>query len=439
MQASEACLRTVSIEIPWEVVDKERDRLVSKAARTAVIPGFRKGKVPKRLLFRHYEREIMSSFLEGLIPLHLARTVRERRLNVASGPAIEDLSYGEGQPLTVEATYEVFPEFELGEYRGLKITYHEPEVTEEMINRQVEDLRVRHASFHNVDPRPLEDGDFAVVSLEAWSDGDKAEIESKEVQIEIGHEATIQAYSDALRGRTVGEVIDFDVAYPDDFDNRRLAGKTLRCHAEVLGIRQRELPNLDDEFAKDVDNNLGGLEELKTRIRKGLTNALHDGAIRQANAQLIEQLAVTHPMPLPQHYLERRCANSNSASSGRMAPDGSEEQPTDEATARVLRAAMEKQVRAELVLERIAVVEEIDVSQEEVDSEIQDYARSKQMSPDGARRELEEQGALAAWRIQRRRAKALQFVFEEAERSEPAQASEHDNAQSASASSTESA
>ncbi len=429
METSDPCLRKVSIEIPWGVVDEERDRLVSNAAKTTVIPGFRKGKAPKSLLYRHYDREIRASFLDGLIPFHLAQEVHARKLRVASGPLIEDMRYGEGRPLTVEATYEVFPDFELGEYRNLKIAYRELEVAEEMVEEQLEDLRVRHASFHNVDPRRLADGDFAVVSLQASSGGDKPEIQAKEVQVEIGHEATIQAYSDALRGRNIGEEVDFDVAYPDDFDNRRLAGKTLRCHIEVLGIRQRELPNLDDEFAKDIDNNLGSLEELKIRIRKGLANAFKGGAIRAANAQLIEQLADAHPMPLPQHYLERRCANSNSTSSGSTLPDGSAGEPIDEATASRVRSATEEQVRAELVLERIAVVEEIDVSEEEAENEIRNYAQSKQMTPEGARRELKQQGALAAWRMQRLRAKALQFVFEEAERIEPPEPAGHENAQ----------
>jgi trigger factor len=419
----------VSIEIPWEVVDEERDRLVSKAATTTVIPGFRRGKAPKSLLYRHYDREIRASFLDGLIPFHLARAVDARKLNVASGPLIHNMRYSEGQPLAVEATYEVFADFELGEYRRLKIAYREPEVTEEMVADQLEDLRIRHASFHNVDPRPLADGDFAVVSLEAWSGGDKPEIQAEEVQIEIGHAATIQAYSDALRGRSIGEVVDFDVAYPDDFDNRRLAGKILRCHVEVLGIRQRELPNLDDEFAKDIHTDLGSLEELKIRVRKGVANALKGEAIRAANAQLIQQLAGAHPMPMPSHYLERRCANSNSASSGRTAPGDSEEKPMDEATAKMMRAATEEQVRAELILERIAVVEEIDVSEEEVENEVRNYAQSKQMTPAGARRELEEQGALAAWRLQRLRAKTLQFVFEEAERIEPPEPSGHEKPQ----------
>ncbi len=424
MEAIDECVRKVSVKIPWNEVNDERRRLIRQVARTTTIPGFRKGKAPATVLSRYYEREILETLKDGLVRLHLVKEIGRRDLRVAYGPMIDEMRLVEGSPLVVKARFEVFPDFELGEYRKLRVMYESPIITDEMVQGQLEQLRHRHGSYRNVDPRPIRDGDTVTIVIEGTSGGEEPEIEKHETQVAIGHEATLAVFNDALRGLSPGEQTEFEVTYPTEQVTEKLAGKTLRCSVEIRSISELELPDLDDEFAKDVDNRFDSLEALEADVRAGMEAYAQRQALEFAQNQALRQLADSHPMPLPARYMEQRLRQAEEDSSG--SEPGSE-------NAEIQRSIEEMRVRADLVLDRIADVENLTVSNDETESEIQRYAQSHQMTPESARKELDENGMISAWRSQRRRSKALELVVDEAERVPlpPPEAHSHEHAEAA--------
>ena len=421
-EAPQECVQEVSVEIPWDAVEKERRALVAHVAKTAVVPGFRKGRVPAPILNRHYEAEILDSLREGLIPQHLSDEVSKRDVQVAFGPILGPVQFVEGQPLKATAFFEVFPEFELGEYRRLRIPATDVEVTNQMVNDYLDGLRYRHASYENLDPRPIVDGDIAVVTIEGVAEDGTKIIDRKDGQFEVGHEDTFREISDALRGSVPGDKLEFEILYPEDHESEAMAGKTVQFRAEVTGLQKRDLPDLDDEFATDVDNNISTLEDLKERVREQMESVYQESADRAARQEAISQLAEAHPMPLPPYYFARRVvsAMNEAKQQARLGPDDS--LPVRESA--ILRAMEEVRVRAEQVLDRIASVEGLSVSNAEIEQEIVSYAQAQQITPERAKKELSEDGALASWQVSRIRAKALQLVIDEAERFDPAEAQE---------------
>ena len=407
MEKIEECVCRVSIAIPWNEVHDERRRLMRPVASKTTVPGFRQGRAPAALLYKYYEREILESLKKGLVSDHLVEEIRRHDVRVAFGPMIDEMRLVEGSPLVANARFEVFPDFELGEYRRLQVLPPESVVTDDEVDDYMEWLRSRHGSYRNIDPRPIRDGDTVRVVIEGTSGGSKPEIESHETSVNVGHPETLVDYSDALRGLRPGEITEFDVNYPEDTPNEELAGKTLRCRVEIQGISEFDLPELDDEFAKDVDDNFDTLEALKADVRKKMESHRRREALEIAQSLAIQQLAESHPMPLPPQYMEHRLQQAKEDSKRSRARSGN---------SRVSRPVEETRVRADLVLDRIADVENLTVSKVEIEEQIQGFAQSRQITAESARKALEEEGAISAWRLQRRRAKALQFVIDEAER-----------------------
>lgn len=400
-------MRRVSVEIPWDEVREARKRMMGDVARKTTVPGFRRGKAPATVLNRYFEREIIASLTDGLVMHHLAKAVERHGLAVAHGPMIDGLRLVEGRPLVVSARFEVFPDFELGEYRKLPVAYPLLEVTDDMVEDQLQQLRYRHRSYRNIDPRPIRDGDSVTVLIEGTSGGKEPEFEKSEERVEVGHPDTVSGFSDALRGLSPGESTEFDITFPEEGVTESLVGKKVHFRAEIQGISEIELPDLDDEFAKDVENSLDSLEDLRAALRHRLQVSSEQRAVEMAQRDAIRQLAESHPMPLPPKYMERRIQEANSASDKPEAQSANQER---------YRAMAEMMVRSDLVLDRIADVENLTVSNSEIDAEILRYARARQITPQSARKELEEKGAVAAWSRRRRRGKALQFVIDEAER-----------------------
>ena len=410
LEPNDPCVRELTIEIPWETVANERRRLVSEVAKNTVVPGFRRGKAPQSVLNRHYEPEILESLRKDFAAEHVLKGLRERDLAVAGLPVITDLRFAEGQPLEVDTVFEVFPAFELGEYRNLKVAVANLPDPDEAVQEQLERMRREHASFHNLDPRPIKSGDFALVSLSGTVDGGEQAMKDREVTIHVGAEETLEAYSEALLGKSPGEQADIVVNYEEDHANAQLAGKTLHCRARVIAVQERELPELDDEFAKDVDNDTETFDELREKVREIIINSAKEFIERNARDQLTRKLAEAHPMELPRQYMQDVIASAL------------EKEPRAEALGEdemaELKNHLELGVRADLVLQRIAAVEHMEITQEEVDAFIRQHAEENKITVGAANFDLASRGQISAWRSNRLRSKALQFVLDEAERTE---------------------
>lgn len=416
MPVAESCKRSLEISIPAADVEAETSRVVADVRKQAKLPGFRPGKVPDSLLRRHFSGEIRQRVLESLIPKHLQKRFEEENLNVVGTPDISDVHFHDGEPLRFKADFEVIPEFELGNYQDLEVVYNEPVVTDEDIDKRIEELREQKAEFVNVDPRPLADGDFAVLSLESIAGVEGEPIRNEEMTVQLGDRETFAAFTENLRGLSPGEETEFEVEYPEDYGEPRLAGKTVRFHARVKGLRRKELPEVNDEFAQDLGD-YRDLAELRDTLRRSIFASREYEAQREAKDRLVEKLVDAHQFPVPEVLIERQIRNRIEQRLTDLAMQGVDPRGVKLDWQKVKdsqREPAEREVKASMLLSRIAEREHIDPTRDEVDREVDRIARQQREPFASVRLRFEKDGTLGRIAHHIQTEKTLSFLFEHA-------------------------
>lgn len=408
----------LQISIPWNEVETEQQRILRSFRKQARIPGFRPGKAPEALIRTRFAEEVKREVLEALVPKFFWKEAQAQDFRVVGAPNIQDVKFEESEPLEFRAEFEIVPDFELKEYRRLKVHYKEPEITDEEISAELERLRERQATFRNEDPRPLDDGDIAVVSLKSDEVEGVPQVDQSETTLTIGSEETLADFTTALKGKSPGDKVDFDVTYPEDFGNEKLAGKTIPFHAEVKGLRKKELPGLDDDFAADVGD-FRSLDELKERIKQELYGHRRRHAVEHAHEHIIDELIKLHDFPLPERMVKDQIRTRVERTARSLASQGInlEEMQLDwKKIGEEQRSRAERDVKAGLLLERIAEAEAFEADEEEIDAQIERFAQQKKMSMSRARQELAESGALDNIRSSLVNEKTLNYLFDESEK-----------------------
>ncbi len=419
---ADSCKQSFEMTIPVEEVERETERVIDGIRQKVKLPGFRPGKAPASIIRVKFQSEIRQDVLESLIPRFFRARAEQDHLNVVGQPGVSDVVFEPGQPLKFKIEFEVAPEFELGEYRGLTAPYSEPEVTAADVDKRLEELRVQKADFSNVDPRPIEDGDHAVVLLESLSGVEGEPVRSDDLMLHIGGEDTMPEFTANLRGASPGDAREFDVSYPAEFaGQRRLAGKTVRFRATVKGIRQRDLPDLNDEFAKDLGD-YRDLEELRDELRKQTLREREFLAQQEAKNKLVEALVDAHEFPVPDAFVERQLDSNIEQYVRELVMQGVDPRTMDMNWARLresMRDRAVREVRATLLLERIADREAIETTVEEVDREVHRIARQQREPAAAVRAKLEKDGAIRRIASRIRTDKTLSFLFEHARKTSP--------------------
>ena len=264
----EGCKHEIEVTVPVDEIARETDRVVADIQQKAKLPGFRPGKAPASLIRTKFSKQVRDDVLENLLPKYFRQKVEEEHLEVVGRPNVKDVHFHEGEPLRFKAEFEVAPEIELKDYRGVTVHYTEPQVSDEDIAKRLDEIREQKSQFVNVEPRPVVDGDYAVVTLDSLSGVDQA-IHQDEVVLHVGDPDTMAGFSDALRGMSPEEEKEFEVVYPEDFGQEKLAGKTVRFRAKLTTIRTKELPELNDEFAQDLGD-YPALGDLREAVRKAI-------------------------------------------------------------------------------------------------------------------------------------------------------------------------
>jgi trigger factor len=413
----EGCKHAVEISIPAEEVEQETGRVVENVRGRAKLPGFRPGKVPPSLIRKQFAGEIRQQVLENLVPKYLQKQFETEDLNPVGTPDISDVHFHEGEPLRFKAQFEVVPKIELKDYKGISVPYHDPEITDDDVAKRIEELRDQKADYVNVDPRPIEDGDHAVVSLESIS-GVEEPVKQDELMLHIGSEDTFQAFSDNLRGVSPGEEKEFDVAYPEDWSQRKLAGRTVRFLARVKGIRRKELPELNDEFAQDLGD-YRTVEELRDAVRKSLFAQRQYEAQQEAKNKLIDKLVDEHEFPVPEVFVDNQIKNRLESSLRTLAAEGVDPRSIKLDWNKVKQTQQDKatrEVKASLLLSRISEREAIHATRDEVDKEVDRMARQQREPFAAVRLRFEKDGTLGRIANHIQTEKTLNFLFEHAEK-----------------------
>lgn len=410
------CKRSVEIEIPLDEVERAKERVTNSIKQRVRLPGFRPGKAPLTMIQSRFEGEIRHEVLEELVPQAFRDRVKKEDWKVVGTPDVSELKFEPGQPIRFKAEFEVAPEFELGEYHGIEVKYEEPVVTDEEVNQRLEAMREDKADYPNLDPRPIENSDYVLVHLKSLSG--LAEAIDRDVQIQVGAEETLPAFNEALTGMNPGEMKQVEVTYPDDYGQERLAGKTVHFELTPKFVRSKELPALDDEFAKDIGD-YQNLDELRDAVRKTIFHEKQYAAQQTAKEELLDKVAAGHDFPIPEAYIDRQIENQVRMQVGNIVGHDVDLSKLNLDWAKLRETQREKAIRnvkASLLLEKISDRESIYATREEVDRELQRIARQQHEAVPVTRARLEKEGTLGRIADHIRTEKTLHFLFEQAQK-----------------------
>jgi len=411
------CKREIELEIPAENVTKATEKVARDLARVARIPGFRPGKAPVTLIRRRFAGDIQGEVLQSLVPEYLEKALDEKKLVPVTRPEVDKVEFKEGEPLKFRAVFEVLPEFELGEYKGLEIQVDAVEAGEAQMDKVVEEMRERAATFVPVEGRAAKDGDFALIKLSGMPEGGGDPVEADNIMCHIGAEETLESFTENLRGANPGETKKFQSKYPDDYPDQKLAGKTYDYSVEVLAIKEKKLPEVNDEFAKDAAGEASGVTtvaELREKILENLEAAREEQQSSQAREKILEALVKKHDFPVPEALVEHQMDVRLERTVRSLTAQGVDPRAVNVDWVSLRRRQHDRavdDVKAELLLDRIADAEKTEATDEDVEKEISALAERSGESATALRARLTKQGALDRMKSKLRSDKTIEWLY----------------------------
>ena len=410
------CWKELELDIPAEKVQAEIEKIAKDLARVARIPGFRPGKAPISLIRRRFAEEIKKEVLQELVPDRLEQALGEAKLVPVTRPEVEKVDWDDAGAVKFKTRFEVMPEFELGDYKDLEIEMEPAEVTDADVDKVIEERREQAASFVPVEGRPIQDGDYAVLKMVGTPEGGAGEpIRMDNALCHVGAEETVAAFTENLRGANAGEHRRFEVRYPDDYPDQKLAGKTFQFNAEVVAVKERKLPELNDELAKETGE-AETLEELKQKVKQQLESARDERQKMLAQEKIVDLLLSRHSFPVPEALVERQMDARLERAVRRLIAQGVDPRAVNVdwvSMRRQQRERAEGDVRAELLLDRIATAENIDTSDAELDAELQGIAERSGESVAAVRARLTREGAADTMKSKLRSEKTLDWLYQQ--------------------------
>jgi trigger factor len=409
--------REISVEIPADEVTRETEALVQKYQKVARLPGFRRGHVPASIIRQRFKEDLKSDVVEALVPRYFRKEAEKLGMVPVSQPRVSDLHIHDGEPLRFKASFEIMPDIAVEGYKELRAEHRHIEVKDEEVEEALNSVREQHATFTSVEGRPLADGDFAQSSMDGkpkQDDGTAQPVHMDEVLIEIGGNNTVAEFTANLRGANAGEERQFEVTYPDDTNDKRLAGKTLVYTVKVNTIKQKSLPELNDDFAKELGE-FTSLDQVRKQIRENMIAERKHTAEREAKDQLLAELVKRNDFEVPESLVDRQIDLRLERGLRALAAQGMKMEDMKKMDLPRLRAGQRDQavqdVKSSMLLERIAELEKIEVGEEELNREIAALAQQNKQTPDAVRARLTQDGGLDRIRNRIRNEKTLDFLY----------------------------
>lgn len=412
------CTRELVVEATADEVSKAYGRVTANYRKHARIPGFRPGKVPESVIRRKFAAEIRKEVIDGLLPERFNKAVQDQALRLVGQPQVTDLKIEDGAPLVAKAVFEVMPAFSIEGYQSVTVDKPSVEVAEEEYTREIEQLRESRATVEPVEEdRPLKDGDWAQIRYkgEIAGEAEAAPVEGEDSLVEVGGKETVEAFSGVLRGAKSGQELKAEVVYPADYGEPRLAGKTVAYELEVKGIKKRTMPELNDEFAQEIGQ-YENYADLEKSVREHLANRKRRSVEHETKERLFAALAERFPFPVPESLVQDQIDARLERGLRALAAQGMNPEQMRKMDFGRLRAAQRDsavaEVKSGLLLDRIAQEEKIEVSEEEMDRELQMAALQSREPLDTLKVRLTEDGGLARIREQLRREKIASLLYE---------------------------
>ena len=285
------CRKSFDIEIPPDVVDKEISHISQNLVQKAKVPGFRPGKAPASVIKLRYKDEIISEMLQHLLPKYFLEAVKERDLDIVDEPQYESVDYDSGKPVKFKAVFEVYPELDISNYLGVPMEPISVDVTEPEVENALKQLQEEGAEMVPLEEdRPIKDGDFAEITFQGTlPDPEEAPISAEKVMCEVGGRTTLKEFTESLVGAKTGEDRTFTVTYRPDYPERRLAGKSVEYKVKVENVKEKKLPEINDELAQGYGD-YKTLDELKAKITADIEAHKREHANEQMREKILEWL-----------------------------------------------------------------------------------------------------------------------------------------------------
>jgi trigger factor len=412
------CTREIVLDIPADEVSKAFSSVAGNYRKYAKIPGFRAGKVPESVVRRRYAAEIRKEVIDSILPQRFNKAVVDLGVKPVGQPQVTELTVEDGAPIHVKAVFEYIPDFSIDGYQSVTVDKPSVEVTEEEFQQEINQLRESRATVEPVEEdRPLVDGDWAQITYTGQVDGDAeaAPVAGEDALVEVGGKDTMEAFTTALRGAKPGQELKAEVIYPADYGEQKLAGKTVAYNVEVKAIKRRNIPELNDDFAKEIGN-YASYAELETGVREHMAHRKQRSVVGETKDRLFAALTERYPFPVPESLVQEQIDARLERGLRALAAQGMDPEQMRKLDFARLRAAQRDSAMAEVkttvLLDRIAEAENITVSDEELENELQLAALQSREPVDTLKVRLTQDGGMARIREQLRREKTASALYE---------------------------
>lgn len=420
-----ATSKEIRIEISPDEVRKVYDTVSKKYASQAQVPGFRKGLAPLDVIRMRFKEDIKNDVMQEILPPIVTQAIQEHDLQPLTEPHLhlddpENLEVNGSQPIAVSVHIEVMPEIPEPEYEGLNATRRTRPVKDDEVDNYIDERRQQESTLIPIEGRKSKDDDLVIVDLVGTfvDEEDADPIEVNDLEVQLGDELIEKSFSENLIGVEEEDEKEFTVEYPDEFSSPALAGRTVNYKAKVKSVGTVELPELNDEWVKSLDEGFESLEDLRSKLRQDMESVAKADADSRVRNDLIARLIEKHEFEVPKSLIESQAQNLLNNFGQDLAQRGVDLSKVDqnfiEMTYNQMKSQAERDVRGAMLLEKVAEIEKVEVLNEEVDEEIEKMAHYYQTSVEEFRKSLDEQGGDAMIQNNLRTRKAVEALVAKA-------------------------
>ena len=419
-------MREISVEVDADTVSKAFRTVVKKYQKLARIPGFRVGKVPEQVIKNRFAKDVRQEVLDELVSARFQQALGEQNMRPVSQPQLTNLMLVDGQPLQFKAAFEVMPELDVTGYDSVAVTRPDTAVTDAEYAAEMQRVMDQHGTVEPVEEdRELRDGDWAEIEFTgniqplAQVVGEEPEptepITGEDVLIEVGGANTLPAFTEALRGSKVGQEMDFEVVYPADFGEPRLAGQTVKYDVKVKALKKKTFPEKDEDFAKQLGN-YESWDDFEAKLREMANGRKKDALENQVKDAMLGEMIAKFDFPVPETFIQAQIDARLDRGLRALANQGMTAEDMRKLNFAQLRTAQRDQavseVKASLILDRIAELEGIEVTDDEMEREMLMASLQAREPLETLRERMTQDGSMSRMREQMRREKTGTMLYE---------------------------
>ncbi|MHB0913632.1 MAG: trigger factor [Armatimonadota bacterium] len=402
LEQLDPCKVQLDIEVEADRVAETVEKVFREYAKHTTVPGFRKGKAPKNLVARYVSEEsVRQRALEDLMPEAYMEALKEKDIDPYGDPSVEDVHFEKDEPLVFKALVPLPPKVELGDYKGIEAKREKTKITDEDVEKELANLQENNATAEKVDDRGVGENDIVIANMSAVAEGEEP-TEPRRSLVRMGE--NIPGFDEAVKGLKVGERKTFSLPYPEDFEDKDLAGKTVQFDLSVEGIRERKVPELNDEFAKKIGN-FDSFEAMRASMKEEMEKSAETAADREVDRKIVDEIVSRSEVCFPDVMVEHELHHDLQEIQSRLSQRGLNIEQylkmsgkTSEEMLAELREAAERRIRVGLVLGKIAETEKIDVTDEDVEAEIERMVADSKAPRESVESYIEATGGKSALR-----------------------------------------